>query len=74
MRWAGHVALRERQEVHTGLWWGDPSEGEYFKYVGLDERIILKWVLRCGLDWIDLAQKRDRWRAVVNAAMNLRVP
>jgi hypothetical protein len=27
-----------------------------------------------GVDWIDMAQDRDRWRAVVNAVMNLRVP
>jgi hypothetical protein len=29
------------------------------------------WV---GMDWIDMAQVRDRWRALVNAVMNLRVP
>jgi hypothetical protein len=27
-----------------------------------------------GIDWIDLAQDRDRWRALVNVVMNLRVP
>jgi hypothetical protein len=27
-----------------------------------------------GMDWIALAQDRDKWRALVNTAMNLRVP
>ena len=44
---------------------------------GVDERIILKWIferLDGGIDWIDLAQDRDRWRALVNTVMNLRFP
>jgi hypothetical protein len=27
-----------------------------------------------GMDWIDMAQDRDRWRSLVSAVMNLRVP
>jgi hypothetical protein len=44
---------------------------------GVDGRITLKWIferLGGGVDWIDLAEDRDRWRALVNAVMNLRVP
>jgi hypothetical protein len=44
---------------------------------GIDGRIILKWILKKwdgGMDWIELAQNRYRWRVLVNAVMNLRVP
>jgi hypothetical protein len=45
--------------------------------LGVDESIILKWIFKKwdgGMDWIDMAQDRDRWRAVVSAVMNLRAP
>jgi hypothetical protein len=38
------------------------------------ERIILKLILEIGwggTDWIDLAQDRDKWRALVNTVMNM---
>jgi hypothetical protein len=41
---------------------------------GVDGRIILKWIferLDGGMYWINLAQDRDRWQAVVNAVMNI---
>jgi hypothetical protein len=43
---------------------------------GVDGRKILKRIfegLGGGVDWINLAQNRDRWQAVVNTVMNFRV-
>jgi len=44
---------------------------------GVEGRIILRWICRKwdgGVDGIDVEQDRDRWRAVVNAVMNLWFP
>jgi hypothetical protein len=43
---------------------------------GAEGRIILKWIFKKwggAVDWIELAQYRDRWRPLVYAVMNLRV-
>jgi hypothetical protein len=66
-----------KRDVHTGFWWGDLMEGDHLGDPGVDGRIILKWIFKKwdgGIDWIELSQDRDRWRALVNATMNLRVP
>jgi hypothetical protein len=43
---------------------------------GVGGRIILKWIFEKkngGVDWISLAQDRDRWQVLVNVVINLRV-
>jgi hypothetical protein len=77
MRWAGHVARgAERRGVYRVLW-GNLRGRDHLEYSGVYGRIILRWVFKkwgCGgMDWIELARDRDRWRALVNAVMNLRV-
>jgi hypothetical protein len=72
LRQAGHVARGGRGEVHTGFWWGNMIERPRCRWndnIKMDLREI-GWGV---MDWIDLAQDQDRWRAVVNTAMNLRV-
>jgi hypothetical protein len=65
-------------EAHTGFWWGNLRKRDHWGDQGVDRRIILRWMFRKwgvgGMDWIELAQDRDSWRALVNAVMNLRVP
>jgi hypothetical protein len=71
------VALCGKGEVRTGFWWRDLREGDHFGDTGVDGMIILKWLFKTwdgGMYWIELAQDSDRWLAVLNAVMNLRVP
>ena len=71
--------VRGKGEECTGCWWGNPRGRDRWGDPGVDGRIILGWTFRreVGLgyeDWIGLAQDRDRWRALVSAVRNLRVP
>jgi hypothetical protein len=77
MRWAGHVArVGEERNVYRVLV-GKP-EGK--RQLGRPRRrwedgirMDLREIGWGSVDWIQLAQDRDRWRAVVNMVMNLRV-
>jgi hypothetical protein len=69
--------FRGSGEVHTRFRWGSPRERDHLEDPGVDGKIILKYIFGNwvgGMEYINLAQNRDKWRAVVNAVMNLRVP
>ena len=78
MRWAGHVARMGEQRGTYRVLVGKP-EGK--RPLGRPRR---RWVdsirvdlqeVGCGyVDWIGPAQDRDKWRTLVSAVMNLRVP
>jgi hypothetical protein len=73
MRWEGHVArmgetrnayrILVENQTERGYWEDQDNIKMDLREIGCD-----------GTDWIDLAQDRDQWRALVYMAMNLRVP
>jgi hypothetical protein len=57
--------------MHIGYWWESQKERVWW----MDNiKTDLREIGWDGVDWIDLAQDRDQWRALVNKVMNLRVP
>jgi len=78
MRWAGHVArMGEKRGVYSVL----VRKSEVKRPLGRPRRrwednikMEIQEVSCGGMDWFELAQDRDRWRALVNAVMNLQAP
>ena len=70
--------MGENIVVHIYSWWGSLRERGHWGDQDVDGRIILKWIVRklegfVG-DWMELAQDRDGWQALVGTVRNFRVP
>jgi hypothetical protein len=78
MGWTGHVARMGEKGNAYRILVGKPEGRIPLGRTGsrwMDNiKMDLKEIGWDGMDWIDLAQGRDQWRALVNTAMNLRVP
>ena len=73
LRWAGHVARMEESRNSFKMLTGKPTGN---RPLGRPRR---RWedLEEIGVNvgnWVDSAQDRDYWKALVNAALNLRVP
>jgi len=76
--WQGMWRVWGRIEVCTGCWWGSLRERSHWGDQDVHGRIILRWIFRMleggRGDWMELAQDRDRWRALVGTVRDFRVP
>jgi hypothetical protein len=78
MRWAGHVARmgekRNAYRILVGKPEGKRPLGRLRRRWEDNIKMDVRQMEWGGMDWIDLAQNRDQWTALVNKVMNLRFP
>ena len=77
LRWAGHVARKEEGRSTFKILTSTPAGKRRPLRRPRCRWTILEWILNKCINtrnWVDSAQGRDYWRAVVNAALNLRIP
>jgi hypothetical protein len=63
--------------MHIGYWWQSQKKRSLgrARYRRVDNiKMDLREIGRDRVDWIDMAQDRDQWRALVNTVLNFRVP
>jgi hypothetical protein len=72
----GNTCSSNEGEVHIGFCWENRRETNDLEDLGMDGRVILNSKSRksvWNMDWIDLAEDRDKWNALVKAAMDMPV-
>ena len=78
LRWAGHVARMEEGRSTFKIFTGNPTGkrpiGRSSPRWEDNIRMVLEEIGINAGNWVDSAQDRNNWRALVNAALNLRVP
>jgi hypothetical protein len=77
MRWAGYIARMEKRKAYrllVGMPEGKRLLGRRRRRLANNIVMDIGEVGWADVDWIDLAQGRNRWRAVMNSVLNLRVP
>jgi len=69
MRWVGHVARMEVEQLHTGFSWGNLRERGHLEDPGLDGSLILQWIFRkwdvrmwTGSSWLKIGTGGPRKR------------
>jgi hypothetical protein len=71
------VARIERDDMHVGFWWESQKERDHYEGFDVGGRIILRRILGeiewGDMNWISLDQDGNKWRALVNAVMNIPV-
>jgi hypothetical protein len=71
----GYVKRMGRGQAPAGFGSGNMRERDYLENLRVDGKITLKRIFKKRdevVEWLDLAQYRDRWRALINTVMNLR--
>jgi hypothetical protein len=70
-----------RRGMHTRFWWESQRKIYHKDELDVNGRIICTGIIMDlrdrgwgGTDWIDLAQDKDQWRAILNTVMNFRFP